>query len=163
MPDPYVSLMISLEPRGKGRHRSRIVSIPGRQQFIQQYPDPKTEIYERRISDEGRLAMLGKPMLNEAISFVLEVFVPIPKSWSAKKQQDAEDGRIMPTSKPDNDNYYKAATDALNGIVYTDDAVIVMDQTLKTYSRTPGLRITIWKWFEDEPAPAQGVLIGDFA
>lgn len=162
MSDPYVTITLDGEPRGKGRHRSRIVKPNGKPPFIHNYPDPDTERYEARLADEARLAMLGKPMLTEACSAVVEAFVAIPQSWSQKKQEAAAEGRLMPTGKPDGDNYFKIAADALNKIVYADDAQIVMHQAVKTYSRTPGLRITIWKWFEEEPAPAQGVLIGDF-
>lgn len=162
MTDPVVIITLLGAPRGKGRHRSRIVRPHGKPPFIANYPDPETEAYEKALAAEGRIAMLGKPILDEPLSVALEVFVPVPASWSQKKQVEALAGRIMPTSKPDADNYAKMK-DALNGIVWADDSLIVMEQTIKTYSATPAWRLTVWRWFEEKRAEAQQLnLVGDF-
>lgn len=67
----------------------------------------------------------------------------IPQSWSGKKQRLAETGEIMPGKKPDIDNLYKMAADAMNGIVFRDDALIVEASLRKVYSRQPKLTVTI--------------------
>ena len=48
-----------------------------------------------------------------------------------------------PKSKPDNDNYEKLVFDALPGLFYKDDALIVKNSTEKLYSNVPRFEITI--------------------
>jgi Holliday junction resolvase RusA-like endonuclease len=47
--------------------------------------------------------------------------------------------------RPDKDNYEKFVLDALNGIYWTDDSVIVTGRTTKYYSEIPGIVIKIKK------------------
>ena len=75
--------------------------------------------------------------------------MPVPASWSARKTQKALAGRIVPTGKPDWDNFAKLAGDALNKIVWRDDSLIVLGQGMKVYSATPMLRVSVWKWFPE--------------
>lgn len=49
----------------------------------------------------------------------------------------------------DNDNYEKAAWDALNGTVWVDDDQIVYNQTRKIYSEYPRIEYRIWQEKED--------------
>ena len=46
--------------------------------------------------------------------------------------------------KPDMDNLVKAVLDAMNGILYRDDAQIVYLVALKPYSDSPGVTIELW-------------------
>lgn len=48
------------------------------------------------------------------------------------------------TSRPDLDNLYKAVTDAMNGIVYKDDAQIVRASIEKAYEINGDGRAEIW-------------------
>lgn len=50
---------------------------------------------------------------------------------------------LMPTTKPDVTKLVRAAEDALTGIVWADDALIVHQVAGKRYGDTPGLDITI--------------------
>ena len=159
MTDPYVVITLPGAPRGKGRHRSRIITPRGRKPFVSQYPDPETAAYEADLAAVARQAMIGLPTLDEALSLTVEAFVPVPASWSYRKANDALAGRIVPTGKPDADNYYKVV-DALNGIVWRDDSLVVSGQVEKSYSATPCLRVSVWRWFE--PEPEQPRLLGDF-
>lgn len=47
------------------------------------------------------------------------------------------------TSKPDADNLAKAVLDALNGLVYDDDAQVVDLSVTKCYEETEGVRVYI--------------------
>ena len=63
--------------------------------------------------------------------------------------QDRERGRLKhnapqyPTTQPDVLKLARAAEDALTGIIYTDDSIIVDEPLSKRYSDTPGVRIII--------------------
>lgn len=61
----------------------------------------------------------------------------IPPSWPAWKRQAALEMRILPAGKPDWDNLGKMVSDALNGVVYLDDAQVVLCETAKRYSDSP--------------------------
>ena len=54
-----------------------------------------------------------------------------------------EAGLIRPTKRPDVDNVLKIVCDALNKIVYDDDACIVDAQVRKYYSANPRVEISI--------------------
>jgi len=71
---------------------------------------------------------------NEPLECRVRFIFPLPKS---RKNPWA-------TSRPDLDNLYKAVTDAMNGIVYKDDAQIVRASIEKAYEVNGGGRVEIW-------------------
>lgn len=147
MAEPFIVIEMPGDVRGKGRHRSRMAfNKKTGGQFVMQHADPKTAKYEGDLQTFARREMEGRTMLDEPISMLVEVMRAIPSTWSKKKKADALEGRIMPTGKPDWDNFAKTAGDALNGIVFRDDSLVVMGQCIKRYGDTPMLRVTIWRW-----------------
>lgn len=64
-----------------------------------------------------------------------------PSSWSKKKRAETP----APTSRPDVDNLLKLATDALNGVVWVDDAQLVTIICRKVYGDTPSTRLIVTK------------------
>ncbi len=154
----FVCFELVGKPGHKGRHRSRIV-IPkdvwthtGRSSFIeksqvkrifiQNYPDPETAAYEATLAEAGALFMRGRPFTTRPVALLVHSFREIPSSWSIKEQEAALAGAIMPTSRPDWDNYGKI-TDALNEIVWKDDSQVVDGRSIKVYSDRPALRIEV--------------------
>ena len=67
----------------------------------------------------------------------------MPKSFSRKKRGDALDGILKPTTRPDADNYAKAALDGCNGILFRDDSQVADLIVRKRYSVEPRLVITM--------------------
>lgn len=149
--DPIVSVLVPGVPEGKKRHRARVVTPRGRKPWVQTYPDPAGVAYEETIAAAGREAMGGLDPLGEALTVLVEAFMPVPVSWSKKDRAAALAGDLHHTGKPDGDNICKAALDSLNKIAWNDDAQIVMLQTSKKYDEWPRLRISIWL-FDDIPA-----------
>lgn len=144
MTTPYVTIIIIGQPRGKGRHRSRIVKPAFKKPFISNYPDPNTERYERRIGQEALLAMREKPPINEAVCLWVEAYFLVPTSWSKSKRIQALSGVIRPTTRPDWDNLGKI-TDSLKTIVWRDDALVVEGRVRKFYAEQPRTEIRVWK------------------
>ena len=64
-----------------------------------------------------------------------------PASWSRKKRAETP----APTSRPDVDNLLKLATDALNGVVWVDDAQLVTIICRKVYGDAPSTRLIVTK------------------
>ncbi len=75
------------------------------------------------------------------MSLNVAVYVPIPESWSKKKQAAAQAGEVAPDKRPDLDNFIKCALDGITGIVVRDDARVVSLEAMKAYdARPPGRR-----------------------
>lgn len=160
----FVCFELEGRPGHKARHRSRIV-IPKEswvwhgatavipksnigKLWIQNYPDPDTAAYEETLALAGRLFMKSKPPTTNPVALLVHVFKPVPPSWSKRDQRAALLGGILPTSRPDWDNFGKI-TDALNEIVWRDDSQVVDGRVIKRYSERPGLRIEVREFVAD--------------
>ena len=141
-PDVVVSL--PGEPKGKGRPRARIATTSRGHQFVSVYTDADTRSYEGMLRFAGAQAMRGRVPLHCALKVQLTATFSIPGSWSGKKQGQAIAGLIRPTSRPDADNILKSV-DALNGVVWKDDSLIVDCRIEKYYGHSPSLLIEVWQ------------------
>jgi Holliday junction resolvase RusA-like endonuclease len=122
------------EPKGKGRPRFTRSGIA--------YTPVKTRSYEASLAWTAAAAMKGAKPLEGPLALTVEAYVPIPSSWSGKRQRMAAAGDIRPTTRPDADNIMKTL-DGLNGIVWRDDAQIVDVRCVKAYSERPRLVVTV--------------------
>ena len=122
---------------GKGRHRNS--ARLGRDGTVIQrnYTPARTENAEAFVKWSA-ISQVGQPMLEGALRVSIVVVVQVPDSWSKIKKRRACAGQIRPTSKPDFDNVSKMLTDALNKIVWKDDAQIVDASFSKVYGEKPG-------------------------
>ena len=79
------------------------------------------------------------------IRLTLLFYMPIPASWSQKKQERASNGLIYPVGRPDLDNLLKLAKDSLNGVFWHDDSQVVCygELTGKYYSHQPRTEVLI--------------------
>jgi len=107
------------------------------------YTPTKTRNYETDLRWAAKVAMHGRPPIEGALRVEILAAFPIPGSWSKMKQARALAGILRPTGTPDYDNVAKAAGDALNKIVWRDDAQIVNATVIKRYSDKPRLRIEV--------------------
>lgn len=133
-----LSITIPGVPVAKGRPR-----ITTRNGFARAYTPAKTQRYEDLIRCEAANAMGQLVPLDEPVSVVVTAYVAPPKSWSKKKRQDALDGLVKPVTRPDADNYCKAAMDGCNAIVFRDDSLVTDLIVRKRYSERPRLTITV--------------------
>lgn len=89
-------------------------------------------------------AMQGRKPFTGPIVMSLRAEFPIPTSWPKREQQAALLQKILPSKRPDLSNIAKLIEDALNTVVYRDDALIVRYDTLeKIYSDEPKIVVTI--------------------
>lgn len=133
-------IIVTIEgpPVAKGRAKLRRHA-----NFVQSYTPAKTRHYEDRIRCEAVAAMGGREPLNEAVAVTVTAYRPIPKAMPKRDRQNACDGILKPTTKPDLDNNAKCALDALNGIVFRDDSLVTDLIVRKRYSERPRLVITV--------------------
>ena len=92
--------------------------------------------YKKVVAMVAKNAMRTADLLlfdNTPLECRVRFVFPLPKS---RKNPWA-------TSRPDLDNLYKSVTDAMNGIVYKDDAQIVRATIEKAYEANGGGRVEI--------------------
>lgn len=73
-------------------------------------------------------------LMEGALELSVNYYRPYPQSFSLKKKRAALAGHVRPITRPDLDNYTKVLCDALNDIVYKDDAQIVDMNLSKRYA-----------------------------
>lgn len=97
-------------------------------------------IYKNLV--RGHAARVVDQRLNGSIHAEIDVYMPIPASWSKVKKERARTGEERPTKKPDIDNYIKTFFDACNEIFYDDDDQIISVAARKFYSDEPRVTVT---------------------
>jgi Holliday junction resolvase RusA-like endonuclease len=125
-------------PVPKGR--PRLSTING---HARAFTPAKTRRYEDLIRLEAGRVMEGLDQLQGALSVKIRAFIPMPQALAKHKTKGplAEAGDLRPITRPDCDNMAKCV-DALNGIVWHDDAQVVSLTVDKFYSARPRLELT---------------------
>ena len=107
-------------------------------------------MYNPSSGDEKLLRQTIQRVLDSDFTVIetpveLEVtfFLKTPESFSASKKVLAEMGVLLPQGRPDVDNLLKLTQDALNGLVYKDDSLVVKVSSAKFYSSQPRTEIFI--------------------
>ncbi|WP_215754228.1 RusA family crossover junction endodeoxyribonuclease [Acetobacter sp. P5B1] len=105
------------------------------------YTDKKTENAEAWIR-HCAVSQVGSPCLEGALAVQMEIYVAVPASWAKKKREAALSGSLRATGRPDVDNVSKAFLDALNGIVWKDDAQVCDLRVVRLYAEIPQTVLT---------------------
>ncbi|KVU22297.1 endodeoxyribonuclease RusA [Burkholderia ubonensis] len=131
-----VEFTVPGKPVAKGRPR-----FSRRGAHVHVHTPEKTESYEGLVKFIAHTVMRGGAPYVGPVRLVVHIGVPIPASWSQKRQRAAAAGEIGATKKPDADNVVKALKDGMNGVVYVDDGQVVDLWVSKRYASTPGVRV----------------------
>lgn len=107
------------------------------------YTPQKTRSYEAALRYAAQQVMGDAAPITGPVIVMIEAYMPIPKSWSKGKRAAALANTTRPTGRPDADNLMKGTADALNEIVFKDDAQIVDGRVVKRYSDRPRLRVEV--------------------
>lgn len=109
---------------------------------IRMYDPPRVAKYKR---DLGKLcrSLYRKQPLDGPLSLKVVFFRPVQKSISKVEHQRRVSAEHRPTVKPDTSNYLKSFEDALNGILWVDDALIVHEEVDKFYSDEPHIDVEV--------------------
>lgn len=89
-------------------------------------------------------------LITAPLKLTINVYRKIPKSFSKKKHQQALDGVLVPTTKPDIDNLAKGIKDGLSKVLWHDDSQVVELVARKWYSDNPRAEVTIEVLNEEE-------------
>jgi Holliday junction resolvase RusA-like endonuclease len=131
------SIVIRLDGEPQGKGRPRFVRATGRA-----FTPASTRSYEAKLAYQAQEIMAGRPLLSGPLRVLVVACFPIPKSFSKGKRLDALQGIVYPTVKPDVDNLLKCL-DALNGVVWEDDKLVVSAEVQKRYASQPCLEIEV--------------------
>ena len=139
---PPIKIVLVGEPQGWERNGVRIITPRGKKPFPVIYTKSATRNYQEALAAHAALAMRGREVLDEPLTIRVTAVMGVPASWSLKKREQALAGLLRPTGKPDFDNLAKMV-DALKGIVWRDDALVVTATIRKVYGSRPQLRIDV--------------------
>lgn len=130
-------MIIKIEPVEQIRAR-----VAHRGSHITMYDPPKVKKFKKELYQLAKELYHGD-RADGAIEVEISFYRPVQKSLSKKERARRLSGEHRPTVKPDLDNYIKSTLDALNGILWTDDARIVDLHAHKYYSDDPRIEITV--------------------
>lgn len=116
-------------PKAQGRPRAFRVADGIRMH------DPETSVDWKNHVRIASLQFKPPVPLDRALHMKLSFRLPRPKSLAKRIRYH--------TKKPDLDNLEKSIKDALKGIFYRDDSLIVSMESIKGYSEKTGVDITI--------------------
>lgn len=125
-------------PVAKGRPK-----LSTRGGYARAYTPAKTRHYEDSIRCEAADIMGDRAPLDEPVSVVVTAYVAPPKSLSKANRAAAMEGTLKPVTRPDLDNYAKAALDGCNAIIFRDDSLVTDLIVRKRFSERPRLTITV--------------------
>jgi Holliday junction resolvase RusA-like endonuclease len=132
-----MKLIIQGEPVPQGRPR-----FANRGKFTTTYDPPKSKAYKQLVRTQATQQWHSQPLVG-ALRCDVTIYRPIQQSGSKREKLMKLRGQIRPTIKGDIDNYFKAVTDPLTGIVWKDDALIVEAHIEKYYSDDPRVEVEI--------------------
>lgn len=139
-----------VEGRVQPKQRPRVVRnrYTGR---VHTLTPQETVDYENKVKASFWEACDGeKFFLTGAVQMTVNVYVEIAKSTPKKTREKMLTGELKPITRTgDLDNLYKAITDALNGVAYSDDSQIIEATIRKFYAEEAKAEITI-REVEDE-------------
>lgn len=138
-------LMFEIPGSPIGQGRPKFSTING---HAKAYDPEKSRNYKAYVRLLATQAMKdsGFTMIEGPCCLSIDAYFEVPKSKSKKFREAALSGLEYPTKKPDLSNIVKGIEDALNGLAYKDDALIVRLHTVKLYSEIPRVEVTLIDW-----------------
>lgn len=123
------------------RHRTAVLN--GQPRMYDPAPNKSNKQKIREIIGEPPETYMNK----EPVGVKITACFAIPKSYTKTEKEMCRSGETLPTKKPDADNIEKIVFDAMNGLVYLDDAQICENLTRKRYvseSEEEGVWVVIY-------------------
>ena len=128
-----------------GQGRPKFSTINGHAKAYDPEKSRNYKAYVRMLATQA-MQETGFERIDGPCNLVIQAYFEVPKSKSKKFREAALSGLEYPTKKPDIDNIIKAIQDALNGLAYKDDALIVKLGVVKLYSEIPRVEVTLIEW-----------------
>ena len=130
-------IIIPIEP--VSQLRPRTTTVGGHPRV---YDPPKVKKFKDKVAEFVKRQPIQK-FENKQLSVQIKFYRPVQKNISKKERELRLSNVHRPTMKPDLDNYTKSILDALNGLVWDDDARIVHLEADKYYAEQPRIEIEV--------------------
>ncbi|WPC19468.1 RusA family crossover junction endodeoxyribonuclease [Pediococcus inopinatus] len=130
-----ISLTIYGEPVGQGRPRFN--------RNGHAYDPKKSRDYKEFVAYTAAGQYHGKLLSEKPIEVYLAIYRSNQKSTSKIERDRRASGVSVPLVKPDVDNYAKGILDALTGVIWEDDNIIVHLEVRKFYSDLPRVEVIV--------------------
>jgi Holliday junction resolvase RusA-like endonuclease len=135
-----IFILIPGDPFGK-----QSVRVAKRGKHAVKYMPQETRDYEGKCTFEAMLTVRNGdfhfcgpiPPMRGPVEMNVQMFYPIPESWSKKKKEMARLGQIVPDKKPDSSNVLKSVEDGFTRVVWVDDCQVVDHHITKRFSDSP--------------------------
>lgn len=114
--------------------------------YVRTYNPAHVTQYRERLQAAACEQMKDRKPLDGALKMTVLCVMPIPSGFSKQQQRIAMVGMLAHTKKPDCSNLLKNFEDALNGIVYVDDARLCEVSIRKVYGEKPRVEIEVVPW-----------------
>ena len=124
--------------RGFYNHRARRVIITD--------DSARSRPWKAQVSDAAADAMAGRELEQGPVAITIRFYLPRPKGHYGT---GANGGRVRPSAptwpavKPDVDKLSRTVLDAMTGIVYRDDAQVVVKTVEKHYGQPARAELTV--------------------
>ena len=105
------------------------------------YTPKETQDYEKTIRNMVSAEMTEQ--YKEWAFVQMRFYYALPQSAPKKKRQMVEIAPLMHTKRPDVDNLQKSVMDALNGVLWEDDAIVFAVVAQKHYDTRDHIKITV--------------------
>jgi Holliday junction resolvase RusA-like endonuclease len=142
-----VRLTLKIIPEPQKRHQTVTRGKGGKPLPFPQTYDPSAK-YRQSLRILATKEYSPRKPLEGPLIADIRVYRPIPKAFSKKKAQEAENGLHVPWQRPDLSNYIKAIEDSLDTIVWKDDGQVVRygPTSGKYYSFEPRIEVDVYTW-----------------
>lgn len=134
-----MKLVFDIEPVQQARPRATTRNIRGKHARL--YDPPKGKSFKAQLQYLAKAKRIKR--FDESIEVSIQFYRKVQGSVSLVEHNRRVSGAHRPVVKPDVDNYIKATLDALNGIIWKDDAQIVTLHAAKYYSDHPRIEMEV--------------------
>lgn len=132
-----MKLVFDIEPVEQARPRATRMG-----RGIRLYDPKKVSVYKKQLAMMCKFQYKEQPLSGE-IHLKVKFYRRIQKSLSKIEHQRRARGEHRPIVKADLSNYLKSFEDALNGVLWEDDAMIVHEEIDKYYSDHPRIEVEV--------------------
>lgn len=140
---PPISFFVAGIPKPAGSKRGFYIKSLNRVVITDANPNSKD--WKSDVKAEAIAAYSGEP-LTCPLAVRFDFVIARPKGHfrtGANSAMLRNSAPVYPTTKPDLLKLARGVEDAMTGIIYKDDALIVSEHIHKRYGPTPGVQITI--------------------
>lgn len=141
-----LKIVVYGKPIGQARPRFFTRKSKSGKSFAGAYNPQESEAVKFGMSVRAQLPP-GFVPIEGPIAISARFVVPIPASKSKKIRGAMADGSILPSKKPDLDNYIKFLKDSLSKLVWSDDCQVCRfyEPCEKVYGDQPRTEIEVFK------------------